>query len=79
MQPLETCTLTIGVGMLMTPSKEVIGLETKTQSTTCAKKHLMLSMSFSLTAFLFQETKKERSTKELLAGSLESTEKVNEA
>lgn len=77
MQPSEICTMMTGDGMLMIQSKEVIGLEIKTPSITCAKKHQKPSMNYNLTVFPFRELNKEKSIKELLEDNLDNMENVN--
>jgi hypothetical protein len=77
MQPLEICTMMTGDGTLMTQSREVIGLEIKTPSITCARKHQKPFMNYNLTVFHSLEPKKAKSISAPLEDNLHNMENVN--
>jgi hypothetical protein len=66
-----------GDGTLMIQSREVIGLEIKTPSITCARKRQKPSMNYNLTVFPFQELNKAKFINEPLEDNLDNMENVN--
>ena len=70
------CIMMIGDGMLMIRLREAIGLEIKTQFTTCVKKHPKPFLSFSHMDFHSQELKTERSINVLSEVNHLTTENV---